>query len=580
MTDIIVLLGAATFVAILFHFWKLPPIVAFFTAGALVGPHGLALIQSPPQVGLMTEAAGILLMFTIGLEFSLQTFTQFRRPLILLGAGQVLGTILVFFGIFSVFFQMPPEKAIFFSFITSLSSTAVVLKLLTEHRDLESPHGKAGVSILLSQDIAVIPMIVTIPFLYSMDDMATSILQSIFPITLLILGALFVLYLLNRFALPYVLSRVAQTRSREVFFFSIVFFVASMAFLMHELGLSMSLGAFIAGMLIAGSAYGKQATAEVVPLRDAFLGLFFVTIGMLLDPKFVFMNLHWILLIGIPVLAIRMLVIFLVVWFSGNPGNVARVTSLLLFQLGEFSFILAEQGLKLNLLTSAELQYFISIALMGLAVTPFVYKWLPVLQDSPRYNKYVPTRVAKSFQKARSRYLDKIGGNVDLSSSTPEGTQPAVLLIGYGVAGRSVAKALRQMEIPYKIIEANSETVSRFKTEEPIIYGDASTTELLERAGLHECRLVVILTSGISTLEPVLRNIRKQREDVPVIARTNYLQDLHRVQDIPFCRFVISELETTVGLVEATLTDLEVDSDRYSEFVTELKLRFRHEQDG
>lgn len=579
MTDIIVLLGAATLVAVVFHVWKLPPIVAFFTAGALVGPHGFALIQSPPQVELMTEGAAILLMFTIGLEFSLKTFSEFRRPLILLGAGQVIATVVIFFGLFSSVFGLPFEKALFFSFMTSLSSTAVVLKLLSENRDLETPHGKAGLSILLSQDIAVIPMIITIPFLYKMNEMAASLLESILPITLIILTVLGALYLLNKYILPMVLVRVAQTKSREVFFFSLVFFVASIAYLMHLIGLSVSLGAFIAGMLIAGSAYGKQATADFVPLRDAFLGLFFVTIGMLLDLGFLFSHLHWILLIGIPLLAIKALIIFLVVWFAGNTGNISRVSSLLLFQLGEFSFILADQGLKLNLLNQMELQYFIAISILSLAITPLVYRYMSLLNNSALFNGLVPKRMSILMYKLRTRYLANISGNVDLEAiSALHSIKPHVLLIGYGVAGRSLAKALKTLETTYSIIEANSETVRAFQNKEPIIYGDASSPEILEQAGIEHCKLAVVVTSGISTLEPVIRSIRKLKEDIPIIARTNYILDLQRIKDIPLTDVIVSELETTLEIVSNTLNKLDTTDETLAELLQELKLNFKERQ--
>ena len=571
MQDLLIVIGAATIVASIFYIWKLPPVVAFFTAGALVGPGGFGWVDSSSHMEMMTEGAAILLMFTIGLEFSLPKFLAFRRPLLYLGFGQIVLTSAVFTLIFLWGFGFPLEKSIFLSFLVSLSSTAVVLKMLADHRDFETPHGKTAFSVLLSQDIAVIPMIVAIPFLVKMNEVTSSFFESLLPF--LVLGGLGLgfFYVLNKFVFPPLFRKVAQTNSREVFFFSIVLLVALLSGGMHAIGLSYSLGAFIAGMFIAGSAYGKQATADFIPLRDAFLGLFFVTIGTLLDFSFVFANFPKILLFGILVLGLKALIIFSVVWLSGNSGTVARISSLLLFQMGEFSFILADQGFKLNLIGPEELQFFIAISIISLTLTPLVYRLMPALSHSERYRKIIPQPGQNAAAKVRKTYLRMINQAVDVQKLDFEDKPVKVLIIGFGVAGRALAKVLKSEDISYRIIETNSETVANFSGVEPIIYGDASSMEILEKGGAETAEVCVIVTSGISTLEPVLASLRRIRSDMPVIARTNYLLDKARVSKSSNVDLVVSEFESTLEVIHRSLQHTGVSEEKFHEFARELR---------
>lgn len=544
--------------------------VAFFTAGALIGPSALGWIESPPQVEIMTEGAALILMFTIGLEFSLKELMESRRSLIVLGFGQVVLNLIVFTSLFHIALDFSIEKSIFWSFVVALSSTAVVLKMLSDHRDFESPHGKASFAILLSQDIAVIPMILTIPFLKSSAQFGSSLAESALPILLLAITVLAILYVVNRFVLPLVLFRVAQTKSREVFFFFIIFLVAIFAMGLHSIGLSYSLGAFIAGMLIAGSAYGRQATAEFVPLRNAFLGIFFVTIGMLLDLRFLIENIHTVLLIGAVILSLKALILFAVVWFSGNSGTVARIVALFLFQMGEFSFILADQGLKLNIIDARELQYFYAVAILSLAFTPFVYRLMPLLNNSEGFQKQIPNWIQWPALNLKIKLAKVLQSPIDTTSHNKHEAVD-IVIIGFGVAGRSLAKVLRRLSIPYRIIESNGDTVSQFQGREPILFGDASSLEILESAGIMGAKICVMVTSGISTLEPVLRSVRRLRSEIPVIARTNYLLDMARLKDLPLVELVVSEFETTLETIVRVLTKQGIEPSVIDEFSLHLR---------
>lgn len=575
LANALVLLGAAILVATVFHTVKLPPIVAFLTAGVLVGPSGFGLISSIPQVENLTEIAAVLLMFTIGLEFSLKELLHYRRSILILGVGQIFVTIVLFSFLFWLIFSFPLPKAIFLSMLVAPSSTAVVLKLLFDNRDIESPYGKASFSILLLQDMAIIPMIVAVPFLVSSQSVTTLFLESLFPLILLATLAVVIFYILSKYVLPFVFHRVSQTRNREIFFFSVLFVCMGAAALMHKVGLSVSLGAFIAGMLLAGSSYGKQATAEILPLRDSFLSLFFVAIGMMLDLNFLFTHFHQIFLIGLGVIAIKSLIIFSVIWLTGNSGGVSRSVTALLFQFGEFSFILAELGTKHDLLSESERQTFVAIAITSLALTPFLYAKISWFLHSPFFDKWIPLKLVAKAQSFRLQFQRKISRPLVMEEIVNEKPlQDHVVVIGYGVAGQSLCRVLEHLKASYQVIELNPETVRIHSEKIPIVFGDATNPELLKKVGIERAKLVVIVTSGVNMLEPILHSITQLNPQVKILARTNYLLDLNKLRRFNKVSFITSELEAMLKIIEETLNIFEADSSLNSELVMRIRQEF------
>ena len=570
-----ILLGATILVVTLFHTVRLPPIVAFITAGIAIGPYGLKLVNATQQVETLTEAAAVLLMFTIGLELSLKELQNFRRPMLILGLGQILLTILLFSLTFWMGFSMPVEKAIFLSLLAAPSSTAVILKLLYDNREFDTPYGRAGFSILFLQDIAVIPMIVIIPILVSRVTLTASILNSLWHFLLLLCIVIVAIYAINRYALPFLLHRVSKTQNREIFFFTIVFICVGSAALMRWAGLSVSLGAFIAGMLLAGSHYGKQATAEILPLRNSFMSLFFVSIGMMMDVRFVLQHFHQIFLIGLVTVAVKTLLLFVIVWLTGSVSGVARAVAALLFQFGEFSFILAELGVQQHLMSEKERQFFVAIAIVTLALTPFLYARLPWIMNSPFWKGLLPEAYVKKAYVFREQVLKLFTRPVDMNEIQREKPiEDHVIIIGYGVAGQILSRVLQHKKIPFRIIEMNAETVRLNAHKLPIVYGDAANSELLLQAGLERARLVVAVTTGVHMLAPILHTISQIRNDVPVLARTNYLLDLKKLSATPNMKFIVSEMESSLSVVESALKEFGCEPTETENLVASLRAEF------
>ncbi|MDH5346800.1 MAG: cation:proton antiporter, partial [Nitrospira sp.] len=355
-------------VVFVFHQFRLPSIAGFLVAGALIGPHGLNLISDIETVQVLAEIGIVLLLFTIGIEFSLKHLASLRRLLLIAAPIQVGGVVAIAL-VGGLLAGLPVPQAIFWGFLLSLSSTAIVLKALAASGDNDSPHGRATIGILVFQDLAVVPMILLTPILASpSEDALGSVLftlgKSILVVGCIVAGAWF--------AVPKLLEHIVRSRSRELFLLTVIVLCLGIAWLTSLGGLSLALGAFIAGLVISESEYSHQAIAEVLPFRDSFNSLFFVSIGILMD---------WRILLEYPIVVVGLLILVLLVKFVAGaiavlaaslPPRAAVMTGIALAQVGEFSFILAQVGQDNNLLSGAPYQIFLAVSVCSMIITPFL----------------------------------------------------------------------------------------------------------------------------------------------------------------------------------------------------------------
>ncbi len=539
--ELIILFGAATAVATICHYVRLPTVVGFILAGVLVGPSGLSLVSSLPNADRLAELAVIFLMFSIGLEFPFRRFLDLRREFLKVGLLQVVLTVMVGAMAAKALAGFPLPKALFTGCLIALSSTALVIKLLHDARDVETPYGKSALSILLFQDLAVIPMMLALPLLAGEKIAAWSLATGALT-GAKVLGLFGALWLTGRYIVPFVLDRVVRTRSREVFFFCILFLCFGVAYLFELGGLSVGLGAFAAGMMIAESPYGRQVTSDVVPLRDNFLGLFFASVGMLVDLKFASANLGAILALGVGALVLKTVVTFIIGLANRAPASIAGIVALSTAQIGEFSFVLAQKGVDLGIFTGAENQMFLSVTVLTIAVTPFLFRLAPRIALSQRL---APWKTAASTRE---------GKDVRDTVRTADKATGQTVIIGFGIAGRNMSAAMGALGIPFQVIELNYEVVKELKKEGlPIHYGDATRAEVLEHAGLAHARLVVIAVSGAKIVPAVIAAVRRLRPDVQIIVRAQYLRDLEPLHREPLLDLVVAEVETSVELLARAL---------------------------
>ncbi len=551
--DILILSGVATVTAVFSHFLRLPIMIGFVITGVLIGPHSFKLVSSLPDAYSLTELASVILMFTIGLEFSFLKLKELHHQLLKLGTAQVLITIAAVFSI-GYSLSYPLNKALLWGFMISLSSTALVLKLLHDYRDIDAPHGKNSIGILLFQDLIVIPMILIIPLLSPGSNDTLGVTGfAVFLWLGKVAAIAVVLYITKQFLLSFILERVVATRSHELFLISIIFICLGTGYLFHLVGLSLSIGAFIAGAIVSESAFGHQATSIFTTLRDTFLGLFFVTIGMLLDVKFMVINFSLIMMLGLGFFFLKSGIVFLVCLVNRTSVSVALLTALSISQVGEFSFLIASQAADLNLLDTLDSQYFMAISVLSMMFTPLMYLMGPkIVQSRPFVNwkslNFLPESISikRRLRKQSSKTIASTGHN---TTHIPE-----TIVIGYGIAGHNVVSALQDLLIPYHVIESNYELVKKAKLAGiTICFGNAKSHDILNQAGIEHAKIVVIAISDTHSIPGIIGEIRKVRPDVPIIVRIQYTRNMANLKLDPRITVVIAEIETATELVANVL---------------------------
>jgi len=526
--DIIIILAIALPIIFLFKKLHIPAIVGFLIAGMIIGPYGFALIRGGSEIEVMAEIGVVLLLFTIGLEVSFSHLKRIKRILILGGGLQVAGTITISSIIF-VLFDIRVNEAIFFGMLISLSSTAIVLKLLSDRKELTAPQGNISLGILIFQDLSIVPMFILLPILKS--DTSLSIADIGLKLSIAF-GALAIILLLSRFLMPKIMYQLAKLRMRDAFTVGTLLILLGTAYLTHSLGLSLALGAFMAGIILAETEYHSQILSDILPMKDAFNSIFFVSVGLLLNINFV---LDFPLMITLATLAVIMLkgtVIFLIVLYLKYPPRIAIITGLGLAQIGEFSFVLAQAGSSLNLISGAYYNIFLASSIFTMILTPFLIRLAP-----------------------RLGFLShNISGQHNSTEVIEKQYSGHVIIAGYGHNGRNLARVLKETGIKYIIVEMNPETVKFEKASgEKIIFGDISKEEILNSVNLKEAKILVFSISDPSTTKHALHLAKKINPDIHVVVRTRYVSEIEELNLLGAEDIVPEEFETSLEIFRRVL---------------------------
>lgn len=573
-TDILVVFVIALVVGLIFNRMKVPPLVAFILIGIIVGPYGFSVIKSQEQVTNLAEIGIILLLFTIGLEFSFKDLWKIRLIAIIGGALQV-GLSFVFFCGLALLFGRPAGEAIMMGFLFSLSSTAIVLKILHESGEIDSPHGSIALGILIFQDLAAIPMIMAIPLLSSIPILEPTPLlseETLMSLVLQDLGIVIVLLVCARWVIPRVLYEIARTKNQEMFLL-IILICFGVAWLVSFTGISIAIGALLAGLLISGSEYSHQAVSIVLPFRDIFTSFFFISVGMLVDIHFVVANIWLILFLIIIVIVGKTLLATAAPLALGYPLRTAALTGLALAQVGEFSFIIAQSGLATGVLPVDTYQMFLALALITMAATPFV---LNIGQPFTARLCRIP---------ALSVVAQGTCG-IDDGKRHPE-RKDHLVIIGYGVTGRNLARAARHGKIPYAIVELNPDLVTEARLEgEPVIFGDATNEGVLNHTGIRTARIAVIAINDPVATRKITALIRRLNAAVTITVRTRYVSEMEALYLAGADEVVAEEFETSVEIFTMVLHKYFIPRDQIEAFVGEVRaggyrmLRSRTEPEG
>lgn len=554
LKDIATIFVLSVLVLYLFQRIKVSAIVGFFITGILAGPGGFGLVKAVSEVQLLAEIGVIFLLFTIGMEFSLEKFSQLRRSVLLGGSLQIALTFLAVF-LITHFSGLSTKESIFIGFLISLSSTAIVLKLLQDKDEMDSPQGHTSLGILIFQDIAVVPMILFIPLL---AGAAENLNVDIFVFLLELAVIIFFITAGTKWIIPWVLYHIARLQSRELFILSVIAICLSITWLTTVIGISPALGAFLAGLMISNTEHSHQALGSILPFRDVFISFFFISIGMLFNINFFFQYFFVIFLIVAGVLILKSLIASIVTAILGFSFRIIVLVGLILSQIGEFSFILAATGIQYNLLSESSYQIFISLSVITMAVTPFI------LNSSPFIVRNLLKLPVPEKLKTGS-YPMRISEKLKLEDH--------VVIVGYGVNGRNVARATKTADIPYLVVEMNPEIVKKEKEEgESIYYGDATHETVLRHANIENARVLVVAISDPFATQKITGSARRLNEGVYIIVRTRYIQNMDELYNLGADEVIPEEFETSVEIFSRVLTKYLVPSEEINEFTSRIRL--------
>ncbi|MDT3738379.1 MAG: cation:proton antiporter [Candidatus Kapabacteria bacterium] len=556
--DIFILLGASVIVVLICQKIKIPSIIGFLITGIIIGPYGLGIQNGSHEVEVMAEIGVILLLFIIGLEFSLKSLAAIKRIVLIGGTIQVLGTISLT-ALFLYLFNFNITNAIFFGFLISLSSTAIVLKMIQGKGAMSSPHGRIIMAVLIFQDIIVVPMILFTPLLAGKSD---NISNELLILAGKVIAIIIVLIISARYIVPRLLFEVAKTKSHELFILTIVVICVATAWLTSQAGLSLALGAFLAGLIISESDYSHQATGNILPFREVFTSFFFVSIGMLLDLGFLLDNLWMILLLTAAVTILKFSIASLSAIVLGYPVRTVLLTGLALFQVGEFAFILSQAGIKEGLMSPELYQYFIAVSILTMAATPFV-----ILKGDAIAGIFTKKILYKIYPKLNPQNV-----NIEEEDSITKELKDHIVIIGYGINGRNVAKAAKYLDIPYIILEMNADTVKNEKANgENIIFGDGISPHFLDHINISSARVVVIVISDATAINKIIANIRSITQAVHIIVRTRYVNEIEENMKMGADEVIPEEFETSIEIFSRVLYKYLVPIDTINEIADNIR---------
>jgi monovalent cation:H+ antiporter-2, CPA2 family len=539
--DLIIVLATAIAGGMLARLLRLPVILGYLAGGIIVGPFGFSWVHDSTTINTLANVGVVLLLFAIGLEFSLKELLKLRKISILGGIAQIILTAVVCFGLGRLL-HISLTGSIFFGFILSLSSTMVVLKLLMDRGEIDSIHGRIMLGILLVQDISVVPMIVAIQ---AVGGDGGGLLSSIGIAMTKAVGFIALMVTLGYWGMPWFLKRVAALRSREIFLLTVVTICLAAAFGTYYFGLSAAFGAFAAGLLISQSAYARQAFADILPLRDTFAALFFVSLGLLISRDYIFKHPGMLITIVIGIIFIKFLIGSGITRLFGYSHKTVLMVGTGLVNVGEFGFILAMMGQQ-NHIFSPDINntdvynLIVSSAILTMFLTPF----------GMSLNSYLYRRLSQTKMFARQLINStNPGENVSELSLSRH-----VVICGYGMVGRRVAEVLQKQKFSYLVIELDPTLISELNARGiPCIYGDASNPEILSHAYLDKARVLVCTIPDYVATELTARNAFKLNPKLDIVARVHRDIDVNSLKSMGVTELVLPLFEGSLEIIRHTL---------------------------
>ncbi len=530
--EVVVVFGAALAVIALSHRLRIPAIVGFLLAGILIGPHGLELVPDTRHVERFAELAVALMLFVIGLELSSEEVRRLGRLFVFGGALQAALTTAI--GVTAALLLGAAwPLALFCGFVLTLSSTAIVLKIYTDSREIEAPHGRLALGILLFQDVLIVPMLLIVPVLAGGRVISSAAVLGRLVEGLVVVGGVF---LVGRFLVPKLLGFLARTGIRELLLLAALFACLGTALITHHLGLSMALGSFLAGVALADSDLRHQMQAQIAPLRDVFSSIFFTSIGMLLSLSIFVANLGWILAATIAVLTAKAAVVWLVARMLRFPLRTAVVTALGLCQVGEFAFVLLQTGKSVGLLPDHLYALLIAASVSTMLLTPLM------MTAAPRLASWISGRSPQASAEPEA------GG---------EAVQNHVVICGWGLSGRLLSRILREGDIRHRIVDLDAAVVEEARAAgEAVLFGDIASHEIQLKAGIDRAAVAVFAMSDWTALRRAISLARSLNPELHIIVRTKQVDAIAELTQLGADEVVTQDLETCIEIVRRVFSKL------------------------
>ncbi|MBR3664451.1 MAG: cation:proton antiporter [Desulfovibrio sp.] len=556
LSDVIALFLLSIVVTLFCNRLKLPVTVGFLLTGVLCGPYALGVVSDVEAIEHIADIGVAILLFTIGMELSGEALNRLKRPVFLGGTLQIGLTILAVTACMTFFQSSSWERGIFWGCLVALSSSAIVLQIMQSKGQTSTPAGRLSLAILVFQDIMVAPMLLCVPLLAG--NLTLSVSEALISIGK-VAGILGAVLLVAHFGLNRLMEIVMRSRTREILLTTTVGLCMGMALLTQELGLSLSLGAFLAGLMLARSQYSMSVISGILPYRDIFMSLFFISVGMMLNIGYCVDHLVYILVWTAIFIIFKTLLTLPSVLVQGYPLKVAVIVSLSLAQVGEFAFVLAKQGLAAKLFSDEAYQAFLAISVLSMMITP------GMIAIAPRVGQAVQGWLRRPAEQPA------LNESTEESSESTKNLEDHLIIVGFGISGKHLAYVAKKSSIPYIILEMNPETVEKNRKVEPILHGDAQAPVVLEHLGVHKARIMAIVISDPSAVRAITTEARHMNPNLFIVARTRFVTEIAPLRRLGANAVISEEFESSIEVFNTVLSQYLVPRQDIDAFASQIR---------
>jgi monovalent cation:H+ antiporter-2, CPA2 family len=560
LKDIVIIFALSTFVNLIFTRIKVPTVVGYLLTGIIAGPYLLSLVDAQHEIDLMAQIGVVMLLFTIGMEFSLQHLLRIRRIVFLGGFLQVMLTAGLFF-VVSHFFGMSWQGGLFIGFLAALSSSALVLKMLQERSELTSNYGRTVLGILIFQDLMLIPLLLLANLL---TDNSLNIPRELVILTLKVLFIIVLVYAGNRWLLPKLLNLIAMTKNQELFMMAIFLICFGIALITSSLGMSLAFGAFLAGLMISESEYSHNVFGNFMPIKDVFTSFFFVSIGMLLDISFVIENFQLVLLSVLLLIVLKTIIAGGTGFILGHTLQGTVLIGLALSQVGEFSFILAKIGFNTGILESFYYHLFLAVAVITMALTPFLF--------------YLASPLVKLIQKLPlPEFL--INGLFPLKEIKLPDFKNHLVIIGKDASALKLSMMAKYNNLQHISIVFDPALVrEKMNNGDMVLYGDAINEPILKKAHVDTADIVVISVGSIIPSMAIIEKVRNINRNAHIIVRAATIQNVEQLYRVGADQVLPEKLEIAIDMFNRVLVKRRVPQNDVNRILTLVRDYFSPDQ--